>query len=114
MYKDNPKKLEKYLLNKELKVKQILKLDKKEYFVCSKEDKKIKFSNNINFNQLIHWIRSWKFLSSNIINKIDEVRNIRNTIHINLYKENLVDFTNADNILRNTVEIIKAISKKLA
>ncbi len=113
IYKENPKKLEKYLQNKEFKVESIVKLRWEELFLCSKKEKKIKYSDNINFNQIIHWIRSWKLLSQEMIDWIDTVRNIRNTIHINLYKKKVAEFTEAKVILWLTIDIIKEISQKL-
>ena len=112
-FKKEPKKLEKYLLNKEFKVKDTVNVDWKQYYFCSKEDKIVKFSENINFNQVIHWLRNSKIFSEKIIKKIDEMRNIRNTIHIVLYEKDFVSFKEVKNYLRDTLTIVNEIKEKL-
>lgn len=113
LYKDK-KSREKYLKNIELKKIQKIDLEEKTYYFCEEKEKQIKITDTINFNSLIHGVRHNQILDQKIIDKINNVREIRNAIHINVYKHNeKVKFNEITTLLQDAKEIIDTIEEKL-
>ena len=113
--KNNDKKRKKYLKIKEFQEKQKLKIWTDEDFsICKVIEKELTLNDTINFNALINWAKDNKLIDEKIIKKIHNVRKVRNSIHINVYKSwELIKFDDLKNILIDTKEIIDYIDNNL-
>ena len=81
----NEKSRRKYLEIEEYKKIQNIQKTKNLY-ICELVKKEITFNDSINFNALINWAKDKKLLDEEILNKINELRKYRNSVHINVYK----------------------------
>jgi len=113
--KNNDKKRKKYLKIKEYQEIQKLKLPECDYFsVCKISEKELDLNDTINFNALINWAKDNKLISKEIFEKINEVRKMRNSVHINVYKLwKLKRFDDLKKVLIDVKEIIDYLDNNL-
>ncbi len=86
-FKNDDKRRKKYLKINEFKSVQKLKIEnwEKIYHICELEEKEISLNDTINFNALLNWAKDNKLIDEKIIEKANDIRKMRNTIHINVY-----------------------------
>ncbi len=113
--KNNDKKRKKYLKIKEYQEIQKLKLPECNYFsVCKISEKELDLNDTINFNALINWAKDNKLINEEIFEKINEVRKMRNSVHINVYKLwKLKRFDDLKKVLIDVKEIIDYLDNNL-
>jgi len=89
----------KYLEIEEFRKLQDIKKTENLY-ICELVKKEISLNDSINFKALIDWLKDKKLMTQEIIDKIDNFRKTRNSVHINVYKnweeifESLIEFFN--------------------
>ncbi|MDQ7008801.1 MAG: hypothetical protein Q9M94_00740 [Candidatus Gracilibacteria bacterium] len=114
---NNEKKRKKYLKIKEFKSIQKIKISEesnKEYHFCEVFEKEISLNDTINFSSLINGAKDNKILSEEIVEKINNIRKLRNSIHINVYKTGeLIKFDELKQIFIDTKDILDYIEEKL-
>jgi len=114
---NDDKKRKKYLKTKEFKSIQkitIPEINDKEHHFCEVLEKEISLNDTINFNSLINWAKDNKLITKEIVNKINNIRKLRNSININVYKTwELIKFDELKQIFINTKDILDFIENKL-
>jgi hypothetical protein len=102
---DSEKSRRKYLeIDEYKKVQNIQKTEN--LYICELVKKEITFNDSINFNALINWAKDKKLLDENILNKINQLRKYRNSVHINVYKSwGIIFFDELEKAFIQTKEI---------
>ena len=80
---NNDKAKRKYLEIEELQIHQ--KIKESNFIIWKIVKKEISLNDSINFKWLIDWLKDKKLMSEDLIEKINEFRKARNSIHINVY-----------------------------
>jgi hypothetical protein len=110
---DSEKSRRKYLEIEEYKkLQSITKTDN--LFICELVKKEINFNDSINFNALINWAKNKKIVDGNILQKINDLRKYRNSVHINVYKSGwIIVFDKLEKAFIDTKEIFDYIEENL-
>jgi hypothetical protein len=110
---NSEKSRRKYLEIEEYKkLQNIAKTDN--LFICELVKKEINFNDSINFNALINWAKDKKIVSEEILQKINDLRKYRNSVHINVYKSGgIIVFDKLEKAFIDTKEIFDYIEEKL-
>ena len=111
--KNNEKSRKKYLeIDDLVKIQKIKETDN--LYISKLEKKEISLNDSINFNALINWVKDKKIITEDIINKINNFRKRRNSIHINVY--NSWDLINLDELEKSFIdakEILDYLEKNI-
>ena len=110
---DSEKSRRKYLEIEEYT--RLQKIQKTEnLFICELNKKEIHFNDSINFNALINWAKDKRIVDENILQKINDLRKYRNSVHINVYKSGgIIVFDSLEKAFIDTKEIFDYIEENL-
>lgn len=110
---NSEKSRRKYLEIEEYKkLQNIAKTDN--LFICELVKKEINFNDSINFNALINWAKDKKIVDEKILQKINDLRKYRNSVHINVYKSgDIIVFDKLEKAFIDTKEIFDYIEENL-
>jgi hypothetical protein len=110
---ESEKSRRKYLEIEEYKKLQNIQKTENLY-ICELVKKEINFNDSINFNALINWAKDKKIVSEEILQKINDLRKYRNSVHINVYKSGwIIVFDKLEKAFIDTKEIFDYIEEKL-
>jgi len=110
---DTEKSRRKYLeIEEYTKLQKIQKTEN--LFICELTKKEINFNDSINFNALINWAKDKRIVDENILQKINDLRKYRNSVHINVYKSGwIIVFDSLEKAFIDTKEIFDYIEENL-
>lgn len=115
---DNPNKLKKFCKRVEYKEKTkiIPKTSDEEIWIvyCERYIKYDKFSDNIQLHLLIQSCKDHRILSNEILDKMDNIRKIRNWVHLNTIMDvkDIFWYKDVANITKDVWEIFKELKKE--
>jgi len=103
---------------KYLEIEEYTKLQKiqktENLFICELTNKEISFNDSINFNALINWAKDKRIVDEKILQKINDLRKYRNSVHINVYKSGwIIVFDSLEKAFIDTKEIFDYIEENL-
>jgi len=110
---DTEKSRRKYLeIEEYTKLQKIQKTEN--LFICELTKKQINLNDSINFNALINWAKDKKIVDEKILQKINDLRKYRNSVHINVYKSGwIIVFDSLEKAFIDTKEIFDYIEENL-
>ncbi len=115
-FKNDDKKRKKYLKIIEFKSIQKIKIENwdKKYHICELEEKEISLNDTINFSALLNWAKDNKLIDLQIIEKANNIRKMRNSIHINVYKAwEKINFYELEKVFIDTKIILDYIEENI-